>query len=103
MQLTTEQERAVMSGHDRHVDAIRRAMDGAQRAIFGACRECWYNTAAKGCRGRDCPMVRIAREIEKCRRMMRHGKLMPSWYIEAKRAETMADVPFIGTKAAATV
>jgi hypothetical protein len=30
MQLTTEQERAVMRGADRHVDRIRRAMADAR-------------------------------------------------------------------------
>lgn len=95
MQLTTEQERAVMRGADRHVDRIRRAMAGARKAIFGACSDCWYNMAAVGCRGRDCPVARIAAEINKCGRMMQRGKLMPSWYIEAKRAATPADVPFL--------
>lgn len=98
MQLTTEQESAVMRGADRHADRIRRAMAGARRAIFGACSGCWYNTALVGCRGRDCPVARIAAEINKCGRMLDHGKLSPNWYAEAKEAPTLAGVPFIGGK-----
>ena len=92
MQLTTEQERAVMRGASRHADMVRRAMAGARRAIFGACSACWYNGAR--CRGNDCPLARIAESIAKCGRMLDHGKLAPNWYIEAKNAATLAEVPF---------
>ena len=87
-----------MRGASRHADMVRRAMDAARRAVFAACRDCWYNTALVGCRGRDCPVARIAAEINKCGRMMQHGKLSPNWYIEAKNAATLAEVPFIGGK-----
>ena len=94
MQLTHEQERAVMRGADRHADRIRQAMNGARQAIFAACRGCWYNTAAKGCRGRECPVCRVAAELNKCTRMLQRGKLTPNWYIESRAAATLAEVPF---------
>jgi hypothetical protein len=43
-------------------------------------------------------VARIAAEINKCGRMMQHGKLSPNWYTEAKEAATLAGVPFIGGK-----
>jgi hypothetical protein len=98
MQLTTEQERAVMRGAERHQDNINQAMHHARRAIFSACSRCWYNRAAVGCRGRDCPVARIAAEINKCNRMLQRGKLTPNWYIESKHAATLAEVPFLAAK-----
>lgn len=94
MQLTNEQQRAIMDGSDRHAGAIRRAIDGARHAAIEACAVCWYRKAQK-CRGRECPAHRIMMEAEKCRRMMSKGRLMPNWYIEAKGAETLSEVPFI--------
>ncbi len=95
MQLTSEQQRAVMDGADRHDNAIRNAINGAQHSAGAACAGCWYRRAGK-CRDRECPAHRIMMEAEKCRRMMSKGRLMPNWYIEAKSAETLAEVPFIG-------
>lgn len=95
MQLTNEQQSAVMDGAFKHAGAISNALDGAQHAAGAACAECWYRRAGK-CRGKECPAHRIMQEIEKCRRMMGKGRLMPNWYTEAKAARTMADVPFIG-------
>lgn len=94
MQLTTEQERAVMRGAGRHDDRIRQAMNGARKAIFAACHGCWYNTSATGCRGRECPVCRMAAEINKCWRMLQHGKLTPNWYAESRAAAMLAEVPF---------
>lgn len=94
MQLTHEQERAVMRGAERFDDRIRQAMQGARQAIFAVCDGCWYNTAAVGCRGRECPVCRVATEINKCGRMLQRGKLTPDWYIESKAAATLAEVPF---------
>ena len=37
---------------------------------------------------------RIADEVAKCGRLMDHGRLTPNWYIEAKNAATLAEVPF---------
>lgn len=95
MQLTNEQQRAVMDGAERHDNAIRNAINGAQHAAGAACSECWYRASHK-CRMRKCPTYRVMQETEKCRRMMRKGRLMPNWYIEAKAAQTMAEVPHLG-------
>lgn len=84
----------LMHEAERHEEAIRRAMDGARHAAGEACEPCWYRRRGK-CRGTECPIYRVLAEAEKCCRMMRKGRLLPNWYTEAKRAQTLAEVPFI--------
>lgn len=95
MQLTNEQERAVMDGADRHADAIRAAISAARGALFGPCSSCWYNHSAAGCRGRACPVGRLIVELGRVSRLIQRGKLLPEWYKEARAASDLSGVPFL--------
>lgn len=80
-----ELEHKMMDGYDKMNIEHLKAIDGARKALSGACETCWFRLHEK-CEGSKCAIHRMSEAIEKFNKSRNLGHLDNwNWYLEAKQ------------------
>ena len=75
----------MMDGYAKMKASHANAIDGARKALAGACKECWFRLHGGGCEGNVCTIHRMTEAISKFDKSRQLGHLDNwNWYTAAK-------------------